>query len=155
MNTASLAKDCLRASKGNWDKAVRRFRRKLEADAALMAEFIDPLLDAAIREAIRKATHRQRQAIVGRRDDASGLASVAKQHVADLLAYPLSGGIALGDCTRPKLVEESAMHSEFARANAHRALFFKKISDGLDNDGKRVADVFSNDALQELWETAK
>ena len=155
MNIASLAKDCLKASKGNWDRAVRRFRKKLEADAALMAEFIEPLLDAAIREAIRKATRGQRRAIVAGHDDPSGLASVAKQHVADFLVYSLSSGLALGDATRPKLLDEAKMHDQFARANGHRATWFTQIAAGIDNDEKRVSDVFSSRALQEMWEAAK
>lgn len=148
------ARDCIEQAKGDRYKAAKLFRREVDEDGGLRRELIEPLLEKACWEQIRRVAHVDRKpywssTVKTGNDNTSGIASVAKKHAQDWLSYPLSCGKVLGDANRDEVDAERALHEMNARTNAVRARFYGKIVDAMGS-AKRVRDALTNDKLDEL-----
>lgn len=149
------ARDCMARANDDRAKAAKLFRREIDQDGDLRREMIEPLLDKACWEQIRKVAHADRRpywASAGAQsgaDNTSGVKGVAKTHAQDWLSYPLSCGKALGDANRDEVEAERDMHDMHARHNAMRARLYDKII-GAMGKAKRVRDALSNDQLEEF-----
>lgn len=150
-----VARQCLEDAKNDRLKASKLFRREIDEDGDLRRELIEPLLDKACWDQIRKVAHTDRKpywASVGHQanaDNTDGVQHVAQEHARDWLSYPLSCGKVLGDANRDEVLAEQSMHDMHARQNAIRARFYGKIAEKMGK-AKRVRDALTNDKLDEL-----
>lgn len=155
---AALATECLNDSDGNWERAARALRKRInrnpEAKADLFEKAFDQLCWIEIRHAARKV---RELCITGRegRDSSVGLEEIAKAHQVELLDYPLRGGLKLTNACQPQLAQEMEFHGKLARTNGIKERWLRLIHDTLPDDGTKVGSLFTNEKLLVLHEKAE
>lgn len=151
-----VADECIEEVGGDWTAAADRFRQRLDSDRELYDELVAPLIEGAIWDAIRGASSRQRRRFCEESAPAhgsEGAEALARANERDLLDYPLTGGVRLGDATRDVLIEQIALHRAQARGNLIAATWLRKIADVLKDD-ERVGDRFDHERLAKLRKAA-
>lgn len=159
-----VARECLKRSRGGWKAAARRFRKKMNEDAALRAEILEPLIERAIWDLLREADHGRRSAITrgsvprpmpgpGATSSAEALGRAADRRLAD---FPLQGGVRLGSSCRSEVEAMRAVYGRNRRGNAIGEEWMRRIASRLPvDDSKVVDDVFTEESLREARETAE
>ena len=156
-----LATTCLTDADGDWTKAASAMGAQIRADKRLYKELMDPLVDGAVWNEIRRAASQSRRhfwssatqpLVIG--DPSSkqrdGLQALGR---ANLLDYPLSKGLKVGDAFSDQLTKEAEMYGAFAQANARTGVWLRLIA-GSTPAGARVRDALTHDDLERLQHEA-
>ena len=149
----SMASQCLESADGNWEKAARLLRRRVNRDPKAKESLFERAFDQLCWLEIRMAARQNRQlCLTGRegKDSPVGLEQMAETQRLDLLDYSLRGGVRLADAHRPELEFEADFSGKLARSNGIKARWLRMIHDGLPDDQKTVSDLFSNTQLSEM-----
>ncbi len=102
-------------------------------------------------EAVRKDTALVRAAV--RPDTAADLRAVSAEH---WYKYRLYGGVmVLGDALASDLRASITNHRKLASANAFQAYWQQAILNGMDDDRKRVRDVYSEADISRIYAAAE
>lgn len=154
-----LVASAIEATGGEWNAAVDLMMRWLN-DPSVERPLRAELQLTALRYLVRQHAHAQRAAAgvlcrpAPRPDDPSGIRGMARAF-ADLYAYPLEGGLMLGDATRADVERQIARHDLLASSNATKARWFRSFLGRLTDDAMRVRDVLSATELAALKDAAE
>lgn len=133
-----------------WEDAAKLMRHRVEHDAALWEELIEPIIRSAIWGAVRMSSSNDRRAILRRvahQPSNEGLEAVAERM---LLDWPLRRGKRLADATADDLDVEIQFYGQLARTNQRMAVFFERVRKRIRNGRDTVAKVWSEEKLQAL-----
>lgn len=150
MTLEKLADQCMKERGGMWEDAAKLMRHRVEHDAALWEELIEPIIRSAIWGAVRMSSSNDRRAILRRvahQPSNEGLEAVAERM---LLDWPLRGGLSLADAKADDLDLEIQWYSQIARSNQRMAVFFERVRKRIRNGRDTVAKVWSEEKLQAL-----
>ncbi len=142
------AKECLQASKGDHLRAQAALEKRAGDDP----ELTEALITLGCERAMQDAVHEVRSRLLktghneAREDNVTGLYQVAS---ANLLAFPLPGGGALGDASADRINEAGKFFLRQARGNYQSAAWLGLIVKAMGN-AKRVRDALDHQALLKL-----
>lgn len=154
----SLARDCLRACKGNIVSAAAEMLGRLRDDETLMLACMEELIAEAARVEIEAAHRHTRAAILSgigkppRVDGDVKLNAIAATF--SLFDYPLAGGLKLGDATRDEIEAQATIHRAAAIDHGHKARWFQAIAAECPA-GKPVRAAINAARLEKLFEQAR
>jgi len=152
------AKACLERAKGDWHSAARRMKRAVNADAKLKRLLLDPMIDAAIWQAIKLAGRNGRRQIMAgvNPDNTNGLdLMAAAERERHLLDFTLRNGLKLRDAKRPDVIEAADFYAVSASTQALRGRWLYAIGARLPDDEKAVGDVCTEEAACEMYDAAQ
>lgn len=161
ISVRSIAREVLEEADGNWEKAARLFRLRLDKDSALYRAIVEPLIQGAIWQHIRSVAHSDRAHVWHRapkpdRNIADGgQVRAARLVAARLMDFTLWGGRRLGDATRPELVEVIEKYESDAKANGERARWLTLVAERLKDDKTTVAKALKEKDLLALQKKAQ
>lgn len=149
-----LARACMEKSSGDPKGAAKLMRQKIDRNARLRDALLEPLVDAAIWQAIRRVLRATRQRCAGIPTDPgiNGIRGVAEYVERCLLDFPLASGMQLRHATRKELAESVANYEGLAAGNAFQARWLGRILALLPDDQTRVEDVVSEEEAQRIRE---
>jgi hypothetical protein len=138
-----------------YDRSIKLLARRLRNP-----KFLTEVCEYAAIQLIRLAADAVRQnsgvSRTGRgSDNPSGLASLSRSRIHDLLDTPLgwSNGIPLGDGTRKELLMEIHGYQKLAKGNAIKAKWMQLIHNKIHGK-QRVRTVLDDQKLRELFDKA-
>ena len=151
--TAAYA--AMEEAKDDAGEAGRILVSKAKVNQKLYKKFMDPHVEGACWEYIRRVCRAERRAIIeaaaydgdGERESMEGLA-----YSNGLLDFPLpiAGFPRLGECEREQVMIAAQYYESHAKDMGHKGKWLRLVGQHLTEDA-RVKDVLSKDRLQELF----
>ena len=158
MTPATLAKECLLESNGDWQVAARAMQDRIDNDQDLFNEIMKPLVSKAIWDQIRVQAGQVRQAYQNtekptqNKDDTSGLHSLARK---SWLNYPIWGGKRLGEATAAELDAAIAGYQNLADANRTQAERMRRVRSAIKDENKAVGEQLTEAQISVIMENSK
>jgi hypothetical protein len=151
-----IAAECLDKANGDWDKAARGVRRRVDASPELYRELTEGSLGRLIWDRIKRAAFRKRIKCVRYAKLSNSRRADMDLGKATLLDFPIPGGGRLGDATHAQIREGAAVYHDHAYRNGLKGLFLDKVGDKMEATPKKTVEaVLSNLALAALLNEAE
>ncbi len=137
---------------GDIDKAVVYIRRMLDRHKSLRDEWLDILINAAIRERVHWLRHGVRTSLKRTERGPGVIASVSHIAAESILdEWPFLDKT-LGDATRSELLAEVVIEDNSAIGHRRNATFYRALARKLTRDNMCVRDKIDSQAAAKLWE---
>lgn len=135
------------------DTAVVYIRRTLDRDKKLRDDWIDRLINSALREKVHWLRHGIRTTLKRTDRGPETVAAVAHIAYASILGdWPFLDKT-LGDATKGELLTEIVVEQNQAVGHRRNAAFYSALAHKLTKTNMRVCEKFSSDTATRLWET--
>ena len=158
MTPATLAKECLLESNGDWEVAARAMQDRIDNDQKLFNEIMKPLVSKAIWDQIRIQSAQVRKSYqstatpVQNKDNTNGLFALAKE---SWLNYPIWGGKRLGEATAADLDAAIAGYQNLADANRTQAERMRRVRSAIKDENKAVGEQLTEAQISVIMENSK
>jgi hypothetical protein len=166
-----LAHEALESNGGNVIAARDYLIDLLRKDRKLLASVLDDVLFAAVNERTLAAMRAKRKASVRQitidpqddEDDDDAVTTKGRKSIhalasgvmrAELLDFPLKGGLLLRHATRDPILEQARMYEVSGKTDLHRAKWLNLVAQCLPKN-KTVQDILTAERLDELWTEAE
>lgn len=150
-----VAREALYECDGDRVAAIELLRKWIDNDRGLFDQLINPMIDDALANAIRKVSTDDRQTLrlVASNPD-RGAAGIVAMVERTLLDFPLPRGKRLGDATPTEVQEAAEYYRARERFNRQEARWYELVFEAMQG-GSRVEAVLSHDALARLRRLAE
>jgi hypothetical protein len=133
-------------------KAKHLLGKRLREEPQLLEGLLNPIIEMAISEAVRKAVWSSNRSVGitftrARADDVSSIKA------STCYTYVLPNGVLLGQAKRDDLLAGADEHERDAQGNMHKANWLRAIAKQIA--GKCVSDALDEIAIGRLWEATK
>lgn len=152
-----LAQDALQECNGDRVAALQLLRGWINNDRQLYDHLIEPMIDDACAEALRKVDKNNRsalRAIVRTPNPDRGAAGIIALVAQTLHEFPLPGGKRLGDATPADVLDAVCYYREREGFMRREARWYELIHEAMQG-GSCVEKVLSHDALARLRKRAE
>lgn len=155
IGVVKLAREAVYECDGDRDAALVLLRKWIDDDRALFERLIDPLIDDALANAIRRVATDDRSSLrlVAANPD-KGAAGIVAMVERTLLDFPMPRGKRLGDATPAEVSEAAEYYRARERFNRQEARWYELVFEAMQG-GSRVEAVLSHDALARLRRLAE
>jgi hypothetical protein len=162
---SSISRDALEARDGNWKEAADLTLDELRADAELLWAVVEPHLPKIVWESVRKEAHAMRRSFFHATEDMDEVDAAHEEaskrlrevHKNSIYDYPLSGGLKLGDATKPQVLSEADWHAALERGNGRQKWWLRAVARQMpkkDNEAI-VRDHVAEDVIESLHAEAE
>ena len=154
------ARAALDAADGDVREASKRMEQAVRSNRGLRDRLTDPLIAEACYAAVSAQCRAERRRIWSppastvARAARDGARRVARLAADSLLAFPLPGGLKLGEATRAEIVNAAGFFERQAGDMAHKARWLTLVAQAMPGR-KKASQVLTEERLRELQQEAR